>query len=227
MVEIGKFRAVAVEDLRDFVYQRDRSRLKPDVENLIRQGLVQMKSVPHEEEGSRQLVALTKPGYRLLRELRFGGQDQALYFGFAKPREADHDATLYRLYQKAAQKIGRAGGRNLRVILDYELKKRVYHDLAKLGPQRNLPESRRNIAERHGLQVVRGKIPTPDLRIEYDGRDGERGRVDLELATSHYRGRNLAEKVKAGFSIYAHANDVAHLRRVLDQRELTAEILSL
>ena len=227
MVEIGKFRAVAVEDLRDFVYHADRSRLKPDVENLVRQGLVQMKSVPREEEGSRQLVALTKPGYRLLRELRFGGQGQVLYSGFAKPREADHDATLYRLYQKAAQKIGRAGGRNLRVVLDYELKKRVYHDLAKLGPQRNLPESRRNVAERHGLQLVRGKIPLPDLRIEYDGPDGERGRVDLELATSHYRGRNLAEKVKAGFSIYAHSNDVAHLRRVLDQRDLTAEILSL
>ncbi len=52
-------------------------------------------------------------------------------------------------------------------------------------------------------------------------------RVDLELATEHYRGRNLAEKVRAGFSIYAHAQDAGGLRRVLDQRELTAEILSL
>jgi hypothetical protein len=51
--------------------------------------------------------------------------------------------------------------------------------------------------------------------------------VDIELATSHYRGRHLAEKVRAGFSIYAHANDVSNLRCVLDQRELTAEILSL
>ncbi len=227
MVEIGKFRAVSVEDLRDYVYNQDRNALKPDVENLIHQGLVQMKSVPHEEQGSRQLVALSKPGYRLLTELRLAGQHQALYFGFAKPREADHDANLYRLYQKAACKVTRAGGRNLRVVLDYELKKRVYHDLAKLGSQRNLPESRRNVAERHGLQVVRGKIPLPDLRIEYDTPDGERARVDLELATSHYRGRTLAEKVQAGFSIYAHANDAAHLRRVLDQRELTAEILSL
>ena len=58
-------------------------------------------------------------------------------------------------------------------------------------------------------------------------RDGERARVDLELATSHYRGRNLAEKVRAGFSIYARAEDASKLRRVLDQRELTAEILSL
>jgi hypothetical protein len=50
---------------------------------------------------------------------------------------------------------------------------------------------------------------------------------DIELVTNHYRGRHLAEKVRAGFSIYAHASDVSNLRRVLDQRELTAEILSL
>jgi len=50
-----------------------------------------------------------------------------------------------------------------------------------------------------------GQIPVPDIRIEFEARDGERARVDLELATSHYRGRNLAEKVRAGFSIYAHA----------------------
>jgi len=103
------------------------------------------------------------------------------------------------------------------------LKKRVYHDLAKLGPDRASSESKRTVAERHGLQVVRGKIPLPDVRVEYDTPEGERAHV----ATSHYRGRHLAEKIRAGFSIYAHANDVSNLRRVLDQRELTAEILSL
>jgi hypothetical protein len=107
------------------------------------------------------------------------------------------------------------------------LKKRVYHELAKLGPDRASAESKRTVAERQGLQVVRGKIPLPDVRIEYDTPDGERARVDIELATSHYRGRHLAEKVRAGFSIYAHSSDVSNLRRVLDQRELTAEILSL
>jgi hypothetical protein len=227
MVEIGKFRAIGLEDLGEFAYGSDKGRMGPDVENLVRQGLVQMKSVPHEEKGSRQLLALTKVGHRFLTGNRFARKDQALYHGFAKPREAHHDADLYRLYQKAAGKIERAGGRNLRVVLDYELKKGVYHDLAKLGPDRASAESKRNVAERHGLQVVRGKIPLPDVRIEYDIADGERARVDIELATTHYRGRTLAEKVRAGFSIYAHASDVSNLRRVLDQRELTAEILSL
>jgi hypothetical protein len=227
MVEVGKFRAISEEDLIEFAYGSDKDRMRPDVENLIRQGLVLMKSIPHEEKGSRQLLTLTKAGHRLLTENRFAGREQALYFGFAKPREAHHDADLYRLYQKAAGKVERAGGRNLRVVLDYELKKSLYHDLAKLGPDRASAESKRTIAERHGLQVVRGKIPLPDVRIEYDTPDGERARVDIELATGHYRLRNLVEKVRAGFSIYGHASDVSNLRRILDQRELTAEILSL
>lgn len=67
----------------------------------------------------------------------------------------------------------------------------------------------------------------PDLRIEYETPDQEHTRVDLELATEHYRFSNIAQKVRAGFSIYARAQDASNLRRVLDQHELTAEILSL
>jgi hypothetical protein len=227
MVELGKFRAIAREDLAEFAYGGDSERMRPDIENLMRQGLVEMKSIPHEEMGSRTLLTLTKNGHRFLTETQKAGKGQVLYHGFTKPREANHDADLYRVYQKAAEKIEGQGGRNLRVVLDYEMKKRLYRDLAKRGPGRASSEQKHLIAKRHGLQVVRGKIPVPDIRIEYEARDGERARVDLELATSHYRGRTLAEKVRAGFSIYAHAEDASKLRRVLDQRELTAEILSL
>lgn len=227
MVELGKFRAMAKEDLSEFAYGSNDDRMRPDVENLVRQGLVEMKSIPQEETGSRQLLTLTKYGHRFLTQTQSAGKGQALYHGFTKPREAHHDADLYRLYQKAAAKIEGQGGRNLRVVLDYELKKRLYHDLAKLGEKRNSVDGKHAIAEKHGLQVVRGKIPVPDVRIEYETPDGECARVDLELATGHYRGRNLSEKVRAGFSIYARADDVSKLRRVLDQRELTAEILSL
>ena len=103
----------------------------------------------------------------------------------------------------------------------------LYRDLAKLGPGKPSSENKHLVAERHGLQVVRGKIPVPDIRIEYEAHDGERARVDLELVTSHYWGRNLVEKVRAGFSIYARAEDTSKLRRVLGHRELTVEILSL
>src|SRR6266576_69467 len=174
--------------------------MRPDIENLMRQGLVAMKAIPHEEIGSRKLLTLTKNGHRFLTETQSAGKGQVLYHGFTKPREADHDADLYRLYQKASEKIEEQGGRNLRVVLDYEMKKRLYRDLAKLGPGRDSSKNKHLVAERHGLQVVRGKIPVPDIRIEYEARDGERARVDLELVTSHYWGRNLVEKVRAGFS---------------------------
>lgn len=227
MTAAGKFRAIALEDLTEFAYGDDRGRMKLDVEDLVRQGLLQMKSVPHEEKGSRQLLTLSKAGHRFLTEHNITGRDQALYFGFANPRQAHHDADLYRLYRRAAEKIERGGGRNLCVVLDYELKKRVNHDLAQSGPDRASAQSQRNVSERHGLQVVLGKIPLPDVRIEYDTPDGERARLDVELVTSHYRGPHLAEKVRAGFTLYARAGDVSNLRRVLGQYELTAEILSL
>ncbi len=87
--------------------------------------------------------------------------------------------------------------------------------------------ARKEIAERHGLRVVRHKIPIPDMQIEYETRGGDMARVNLELVTEHYRGRSVAEKVRAGFSLYTPNGEADHLRRVLDQQELTAEILSL
>jgi hypothetical protein len=225
--EIGKFRAVGISDLREFAYHGDRAGARVDVKSLIRQGLLSTRKIPQPETSPRRLLTLTKQGHRLLLVTKRVPKNQAIHHGFAKPREARHDADLYRMYYTAARKIESQGGRNLRVILDYELKKRVYHDIAKLGSDRESRTRKKEIAEKHGLQLVRGKIPLPDLRIEYETRDGEMARVDLELATEHYRGRNLAEKVRAGFSVYAHAQDAAGLRRVLDQRELTAEILSL
>jgi hypothetical protein len=227
MAEVGKFRALAQEDLQEFVYRGHKNRLRADIGNLIHQGLVQMKSIAHEEEGSRQLLALTKNGLCLLQESQITLRDQTLYHGFTRRREAHHDADLYRLYQKAAETIGRMGGRNLRVVLDYEFKKRVYQDLAKIRPACTSAESKRSVAEQHGLKVVREKIIFPDVRIEYDTPEGEQARVDIELATGHYRLPALVEKVRAGFSIYARPSDASKLRRVLDEHELTAQILSL
>jgi hypothetical protein len=227
LAELGKFRAVATEDLQEFRYHGEKDRMRADAANLIRQGLVAEKSIPHSDTSPRRLLTLTKKGHQFLRSTGTVPRNQAIHYGFTKPREAHHDADLYRLYQKAAEDIERQGGKNPRVVLDFELKKRVFHDLARLGPDKHSTESKRAIADKHGLQVVRGKIPLPDLRIEYEGRDGDMARVDLELATEHYRGSNLAEKVRAGFSLYARAQDAPGLRRVLDQKELIAEILSL
>ena len=107
-------------------------------------------------------------------------------------------------------------------ILDVELKRKINQDIAKLGR-----DARPEIARHHGLRMVRDRIPVPDVRIEYEQPNGEMARLDLELVTEHYRGRSLADKVKAGFSLYTPRGEADRLRRVLDGHELTAEIFSL
>ena len=104
----------------------------------------------------------------MLRANRFLPEDQAAYHGFVKPKEANHDVDIYRLYQKGLIKILEQGGRNPRVVLDFELKKNLNRDFARFGT-----ESRHEIAARHGLEIVRGKVPVPDLRIDYETRDGK------------------------------------------------------
>jgi hypothetical protein len=201
MMDIGKFRAVDAKDLREFAYGGDSKHSQADLTNLRRQGLIVERQIPTRS----QLVALTKPGHRLLSATKSAPKDQALYHGFTKPREAHHDADLYRLYQRSLEKIAREGGTNVRVILDSELKKNLYRDLARAERMGNSGDAKTEIAERHGLRVVRGKIPVPDLRIEYQTSDQEHARVNLELATEHYRFRNIAQKIRANFSIYARA----------------------
>jgi hypothetical protein len=227
MADIGKFRAIDAKDLEEFGYAGDRKHLEGDLANLRRQGLTIEREIPRQDARPRRLIALTKEGRRLLVASNTVPKSQALYHGFTKPREAHHDADLYRLYQRGIERIQREGGANVRVVLDAELKRNLYRDLAKAEREGTSGQTQNEIAERHGLQVVGGKIPVPDLRIEYETPDHELVRLDLELATEHYRARNIAQKARAGFSLYARAEDASNLRRILDQQELTAKILQL
>jgi hypothetical protein len=171
------------------------------------------------------LGAATKNGHRFLTNAQSAGKGQVLYHGFTRPREG-LDADLYRLHQRAAEKIEEQGGRNFRVVLDYEMKKHLYRDLAKRGPGRASSEQKTSHC-RTAWSSGRSKKDSSSRHSDRIGSARRReGLCGLELATGHYRGRNLAEKVRAGFSIYAGAEDALKPRRVLDQRELT-EILSL
>ena len=225
--EIGKFRVIAVQDLAKHAYGGDRERMEREIGQLGRQHLVTDKTVEISQKKTLRVVTLTKAGHRLLRKANQVPDNQPIYHGLAKPREIKHDADLYRLYQKEASRIERDGGRPVRVILDYELKRNLNRDLARLGPQKDTLNAKEEIADKHGLGVVNGKIPVPDLRIEYETPELELRHVDLELATREYRPRALAAKAAAGFSIYGRSDDASRLRRILDEREITAQILTL
>jgi hypothetical protein len=227
LTEVGTFRVIAARDLARAGYGGDAERMEREIRRLKQQSLLAEKGLPLGQNNATRLFALTKQGARLVRKSGRVPDEQAIYHGFAKPREAKHDADLYRLYQAEVERIESTGGRATRVVLDYELKRNLNRDLAALEEEGRTAEALEQIAERHGLSVVGGKIPVPDLRVEYDTSDMERQHVDLELATRNYRPRALGEKAKAGFSLYARREDTSRLRRVLDESEITAQILSL
>ena len=229
LIEIGKFRAIQTKDLVEVLYQNDGERAGRDLRNLTAQGLIKTRTLNGTEK--EQLLTITQSANDFLGRAKPEGLDkeQKLHHGFVKPREARHDSMIYRLYEKAAQTIEEEGGTKLRVVLDYEMKRDLYRDLATLKslPPAEQEAKRSEIAQEHGLKVVNGKIPLPDLRIEYETRDHEQAHIDLELATRAYRGQHLAEKAKAGFSIYASAQDAPRLRAALQDPHLISEILSL
>ena len=227
LVEIGKFRVIPANDLAQFGYAGDVTRSNRDIRHLMQQGLVAMKSVKSGGKQPERLLVLTKKAKRLLLQSGRLPEGQAIYHGLVKPREVKHDAALYRLYQRESARIESAGGRPLRVVLDYELKRNLHRELAQLGEQGQAREARERVAEKQGLVLVNDKVQVPDLRLEYETADHERRHIDLELATRNYRPRALAQKAKAGFSIYAPREDASKLRRVFDESELTARIFSL
>jgi len=227
MAELGTFRVVAATDLARFAYASDSARMQRDIRRLTQQGLVSERTLPVSGRKTLRVLALTKTGKRVIEKAGVLPENQKVYHGILKPREAKHDAQLYRLFHAESDRIQNAGGKPLRVVLDYELKRDLNRDRAQLGDRQKDPQELESLAGRHGLLLVDGKIPLPDMRIEYQNAELEVQRLDLELATNHYRPRSLTTKAKAGFSLYSHRDDASRLRRILDEQELTARILTL
>jgi hypothetical protein len=227
LTDIGRFRVVPADDLAQFGYQNDRAQMERDVRNLTRQGLIEKGAIEGHSSYSTKVLTLTKDGQRLVEGAQLVSSRQATYYGIVKPKEARHDADLYRLYQRVSREIARSGGKVRRVVLDFELKKELYQALSRMRPDKDPRFERIFIANQFDLKVVDGKIPIPDLRIEFEDDCREVGRLDLEIATRDYRPQGLSEKAKAGFHMFAREQDHAKLRRVLDTQEISARIFAL
>jgi len=236
--EVGQFRVVATRDLAETVYANRTARMERDLAYLRQQGLVNINSVNARRDGRGgrvqhiEVVTLTKQGRDLAQRTSGLPADQKLYAGLVKPREVEHDSQIYRAYQKEAGKIEGAGGSNLRVRLDFELKaqiqKAIYAE-RKADPDRDIHEIKQQIAQQLELPFVNNGIQIPDARIDYDLDQGSRsGHADVEVLTAAYRPGHLRNKAQAGFHVYASASDRATLTaRAEDEHHLLDQILEL
>jgi hypothetical protein len=229
IADIGRFRAVDVKDLARFAYQGDEARMKFDLGNLRTQGLVEEKTFFRAHKSARKIVTLTERGHRIAREASGLAKEQRIYHGIVKPRELDHDADLYKVYQKAVEKIQEKGGKPVRVRLDFEIKESINHEKEAAG---RLPEEMRRrwlraVAEEHGLTIDGTTIHLPDIQVEYETADGGIERENLELLSRNYREEGIRGKAAAGFKIYARSKDTNRIRRALRDTGLVREVLSV
>lgn len=236
--EVGRFRVVAVRDLAEFIYCGDRNALERDLGYLEKKGIVTLRSVNARRDGSWhqperiQVVTLTRPGKKIVRQVGSLRQDQQLYAGLVKPREVEHDTQIYRAYLKEMDRIGSVGGSNPRVMLDFEIKRNVQRALyahRKADPERDLSEIKEQVADELKLPYVDNQIQIPDARIEYDLDQASRvGSSDIEVVTGAYRPGHLRGKAHAGFRLYAASRDRARLGRdIEDEHHMLREILDL
>jgi hypothetical protein len=229
MTDIGRFRAVDIRDLGRFVYGGNEAHLKYDLEGLRTQGLIEEKTFFRAHKKARRLVTLTAEGHRIAAKTIDLSPAQRIYHGFVKPKELDHDADLYKVYQKAADEIREKGGKPTRVRLDFELKESI--NRAKETAGRLTEDERRRflraVAEENGLTVDGTRIHLPDIQVEYETRDGGVERQNLELLSRNYREQGIRGKAAAGFKIYARSGDTNRVRRALHDTGMVREVLSV
>ena len=228
--DIGRFRVVDEVDLQRFGYADDSTRMREDVRSLRDQDLVERRRFAVGAGDYIGVLSLTDQGREVAEALDSAESKQRYYDGFVKITEIEHDSALYRMFQAEASKIQQDGGRVKRVVLDFELKRDVYAELADENPEdaEAYRERQQLVATANHLSVVRGHIQFPDLRIEYENARGQGGRVDVELTTDHYKKGQIAAKAAAGFTLYSLGGDSSGGgSAVREDRELTSQILSL
>jgi hypothetical protein len=236
--EVGRFRVISVRDAAQSIYAGDERALRSDLRFLKNKELVSVDIVNARRDGrSRsveriEVITLTRTGEKLADATNSFSPGQRLYHGLVKPREAEHDAQIYRAYQKESEKIEKEGGSNPRVLLDFELKSQVQkaiHAAKKEDPERDLNEIKQQVAAQHQLPFIDGQIQIPDARIEYELDQGSRtGFSDIEVVTAAYRPGHLRAKAQAGFHTYVSGRDAASISYKIEvEHHLLDNILDL
>jgi hypothetical protein len=224
---LGAFRTVALTDLARHHYGGSRGQCDRDLRRLQRHRFIEARTLPAPRGGrGTPVITLTREGHAFTHRY-LAVEGQRTHWGLVRPKEQAHDAALYRMAIAETERLAKRGATVRRVILDAELKGQLAAARYTSGSPADTASRTLSAAADLHLSVVDGRVQIPDLRLEYETREGTIARVDLELATEHYRPDQVAAKVQAGFTIYAPASQTERLSSALHDRGIVAEILSL
>ena len=224
LADIGIYGAVSYRDLAEARFGGHPYTTRRAVNAWTREGLAKESTAKGPKGRPFKVLTLTRKGAAAIRDLDAGqGLDPGQHIRSAarllQHAQLAHDTAIYRACGRERQRLLERGAAIRRVRLDGELKSAV----ARRSESARARDGRRAAdAERHraagelGLPIdAQGRVLYPDAQIEYTDAEGRSGRVNIEVASGHYRQGSVRAKAAAGFRMHANGPAGARVLRAL------------
>ena len=222
LADIGIYGAVSYRDLAETHFGGHPYTTRRAVNAWTREGLAKESTAKGPKGRPFKVLTLTRKGVAEARKLAAErGIDPGQEIGFARtrPAEAAHDTAIYRACRQEHQRLIEQGATIRRVRLDGELKSAVARrsESARVRDGRRAADAERHRAARELELPIdeQGRVLYPDAQIEYVDAEGRTGRVNVEIASGHYRQGSVRAKAAAGFRMHANGPAGARLLRAL------------
>ena len=224
LADIGVYGAVSYRDLAEARFGGHPYTTRRAVNAWVREGLVTETTATGPKGNPFKVLTLTRKGAAAIRDLDAGhglnpGQHIRSAARLLQHVQLAHDTAIYRACGRERQRLLERGAAIRRVRLDGELKSAVARrsESARARDGRRAADAERHrVAGELGLPIdEQGRVLYPDAQIEYTDADGRSGRVNVEVASGHYRQGSVRAKAAAGFRMHANGPAGARVLRAL------------
>ena len=217
LAEVGMYRSVSFRDLADAHFDGHPYTARRAVDRMVKDGLMREHEAKGPKGGSYKVLTLTRDGAARARRCAHEqgrDRDQQTHAGLVKRGELSHDTAIYRAARIEQAKLTKQGAVLNRVRIDAEMKKQIARagETARArGGKEAADAARFQAAADLALPIKDGQVLYPDAQLEYIDAEGRTGRVNIEIATEHYRIGGIAAKTRAGFQMHGNGAQAARL----------------
>ena len=224
LADIGIYGAVSYRDLAEAHFGGHPYTTRRAVNAWTREGLAKESTAKGPKGRPFKVLTLTRKGAVAIRDLDAGhGLDPGQHIRSAarllQHAQLAHDTAIYRACGRERQRLLERGAAIWRVRLDGELKSAVSRrsESARARDGRRAADAERHKAARELELPIdeQGRVLYPDAQIEYTDAEGRSGRVNVEVASGHYRQGSVRAKAAAGFRMHANGPAGARVLRAL------------
>ena len=207
LADVGIYRCVSFRDLAETHFGGHPYTTRRAVNAWTREGLAKESTAKGPKGRPFKVLTLTRKGAAAIRDLDAGhGLDPGQHIRSAarllQHVQLAHDTAIYRACGRERQRLLERGAAIRRVRLDGELKSAVARrsESARERDGRRAADAERHRAARElGLPIdEQGRVLYPDAQIEYVDAEGRSGRVNVEVASGHYRAGSVRAKAAPG-----------------------------